>query len=109
MNFYSQMADTALQMLTQFGQKMIIEDKDGSFEVTGTVEDFSYKDAGIGFAANSSVERNDKKISIAAKGLSRKPTTKSYLVADDTKYKIMNVKETSPAGIPIIYELQGRA
>ncbi len=132
MAFYDEMAVMALEMITEFGQPMIIRttqpgeyDPDIGGEVPGPT--FEQKAQGIlldftgqEFQANSLIQQGDKKIKIAAKGVSA-PELLSTVVAGSnasnlhdyftqpiTMMTVINVKQVSPAGTPIIYEIQGR-
>jgi len=133
MGFYNEMANMALEMIEEFGQPAVIRDKaDGVYDpdtgstATATVteqiascivSDFT----GQEFQNNSLIKIGDKKIKVAAQGLISAPQLSSELIYEISassiydyftrpysKLTVINVKAVSPAGIPIIYELQGR-
>lgn len=123
--FYEEMADTALELIKEFGQPLIIRDaQDGSYDpVTGnevpgsTVDqqaqgmllDYSTQDAGAMNAAGTLVQRGDKKILVAAAGLSSPPDLTSLLItADGQVWTAVNVRSTNPAGTPLVHEVHGR-
>jgi len=133
MGFYNEMADMALEMIEEFGQPAVIRttaddgyDPDTGSTTPGTateqvasciVSDFT----GQEFQNNSLIKQGDKKIKVAAQGLGPAPQLSSkviyeidapniydYFTKPYSTLTVMNVKEVSPAGVPIIYEIQGR-
>ena len=102
--FYDEMAVMALEMITEFGQPMIIRttqpgeyDPDIGGEVPGPT--FEQKAQGIlldftgqEFQANSLIQQGDKKIMLAAKGLTWPPTLVTTILADGLTWTIVNVK-----------------
>jgi hypothetical protein len=122
MAFYDEMAVMALDMITEFGQSVIIRDiKVGEYDPdTGTVPpdtvieqtaqgillDFT----GQEFQTNSLIQQGDKKLKIAAKGLQWKPGLLNKVVVQGRTWSIIPpLKEINPAGTPILYELQVRS
>lgn len=122
MLFYSEMAVTALEMITEFGQLVTITktepgeyDPDIGGEAPGaTVEqvaqgillDFT----GQEFQNNSLIKQGDKKLKIAAKGMAWVPGLLDKVVAQGCTWSIVPpLKEINPAGTPILYELQVRS
>ncbi|AXP04261.1 hypothetical protein DZG01_15190 [Pseudomonas fluorescens] len=122
MTFYEEMAVMALDMITEFGQPVIIRDaKVGEYDPdTGTMPpdavieqtaqgimlDFTGQD----FLSNSLIQQGDKKLKVAAKGLQWKPSLMNKIVVQGRTWSIIPpLKEVNPAGTPILYELQVRS
>ncbi|MBC3375795.1 hypothetical protein HU762_17735 [Pseudomonas sp. SWRI92] len=120
--FYDRMAATALRLIAQYGQPVIIRDiKVGEYDPdTGTVPpdtiieqtaqgillDFT----GQEFQNNSLIQQGDKKLKVAAKGLQWKPSLLNKVVVQGRTWSIIPpLKEINPAGTPILYELQVRS
>ena len=125
--FYDRMAATALRLIERFGLTATLSDTsepnpDDYDPVTGTgpiivpvtqsgqaiLLDYTVQEAGIINAAGSLVQQGDKKIMLAAKGLTWPPTLATTILADGLTWTIVNVKSTNPAGTPLVYELHGR-
>lgn len=122
MAFYDEMAVMALEMITEFGQAVTIRDtvkgiynpatsKTGPDTITdrtaqGILLDFS----GQEFQTNTLIKVGDKKLKIAASGLSTPPALLSKVIVQGRAWTIIPpLKEINPAGTPLIYELQLRA
>ena len=122
MAFYDEMAVMALELITEFGQPIILRDtvkglydpstgKTGPDTVTertaqGIMLDFT----GQEFQTNSLIKVGDKKLKIAASGLSSPPTLLSKAVIQGKTWSIVPpLKEINPAGTPLLYELQVRS
>ena len=121
--FYDRMAATALRLIAQFGQPVTLRDTvAGEYDpiaggtTPGTVteqtgscilQDYSAQEAGAANMAGSNIQMNDKKILIAAKGLTP-PTLSTQVIADGHTWTAVNIKEINPAGTPLVYEIQGR-
>lgn len=122
MVLYDEMALMALEMITEFGQPVTIRsiivgeyDPDmGSAPpesineqtTQGILIDFT----GQEFQSNSLIKQGDKKLKLAAKGLSSAPSLLSKVIADGKTWSIVPpLKEVNPAGTPLLYELQVRA
>ena len=62
------------------------------------------------FQNNSLIKQGDKKLKIAAKGLSWAPDLLNKVVVQGRTWSIVPpLKEINPAGTPILYELQVRS
>lgn len=121
--FYDRMADTALRLIAQFGQAVTLRDPtQGEYDpitggtTPGTVteqtgscilQDYSLQESGAANLAGSDIRQNDKKILIAAKGLTP-PTLSTQVIADGYSWTAVSIKEINPAGTPLVYEIQGR-
>ncbi len=124
-DFYQEMADTALELLVEFGQPVTlrrvtpgqIDPVEGSqtpdtvieFPGTALLQDYNLIERGQSNRDGALIEQGDKKIILAASGLSQRPELQDLLIDTNGRiWLIANIKEKSPAGTPIIYELQGR-
>lgn len=122
MTFYDEMAATTLSLITEFGQPVTIRDMtkgayDPSASKTGpdtvverTAQGILIDFTGQEFQTNSLIKVGDKKLKIAASGLTSPPTLLSKVVAQGRTWTIVPpLKEINPAGTPILYELQVRS
>lgn len=120
--FYDEMAAMALDLITQFGQQVTIQDiQKGEYDPdTGsTGPDTVTERAGHGilldftgqeFQNNSLIKQGDKKLKIAASGLTPAPDLLSKVVVQGRTWSIIPpLKEINPAGTPLLYELQVRS
>jgi hypothetical protein len=122
MAFYDEMAVMALEMITEFGQPVIIRattvgeydpdtgtaPPDTTTEQTaqGILLDFT----GQEFQSNSLIKQGDKKLKIAAQGLEWVPDLLNKVIAQGRTWSIVPpLKAINPAGTPILYELQVRS
>jgi len=122
MAFYDEMAVMAMEMITEFGQPVIISrtepgeyDPNQGAEVPGaTVEQIAQgillDFTGQEFQANSLIRQGDKKLKIAAQGMAWVPGLLDKVVAQGRTWSIVPpMKEVNPAGTPVLYELQVRS
>lgn len=122
MAFYEEMAVTALEMITAFGQTVIIRDiKPGEYHPetgsagTGTITEQTAQGilldfTGLEFQNNSLIKQGDKKLKVAAQGLEWVPDLLNKVVIHGRTWSIVPpLKEINPAGTPILYELQVRS
>lgn len=122
MAFYDEMAVMALDMITAFGQPVIIRDiKVGEYDPgTGTVPPDTVAEqtaqgilldfTGQEFQANGLIKTGDKKLKIAAQGLEWPPSLLNKVIVQGRTWSIIPpLKEINPAGTPILYELQVRS
>lgn len=121
--FYDRMASTALRLIERFGQTITLRDTvPGEYDpVTGEttpetpidqpaqaiLQDYAPQQSGMSYAEGTVIKQGDKKILVAAQGLTP-PTLTTTVLADGATWTIINVKEINPAGTPLVYELQGR-
>lgn len=122
MSFYDEMAVMALELITEFGQPVILRDTikgvyDPATGKTGpdtvierTAQGILLDFTGQEFQTNSLIKVGDKKLKIAASGLSLPPTLLSKAVIQGKTWSIVPpLKEMKPAGTPLLYELQVRS
>ena len=120
--FYDEMAAVALDLITEFGLRITLRtvtpggyDPDTSETTPDTIDDQTGQGilidyTGQEFQANSLILQGDKKLKLAAKGLTSAPSLLSKVIADGKTYSIVPpLKEINPAGTPLLYELQVRA
>jgi hypothetical protein len=120
--FYDEMAVMALEMITEFGQPVIIRattvgeydpetgtaPTDAITEQTaqGVLLDFT----GQEFQNSSLIKQGDKKLKIAAQGLAWAPDLLNKVIVQGRTWSIVPpLKEINPAGTVILYELQVRS
>ncbi|MEO8640962.1 hypothetical protein [Pseudomonas sp.] len=120
--FYDEMAVLALEMITEFGQPVIIRATTvGEYDpAAGTAPPDTVTDqtaqgllidfTGQEFQNNSLIKQGDKKLKIAAQGLAWAPGLLNKVIAQGRTWSIVPpLKEINPAGTPILYELQVRS
>ncbi|WP_085637908.1 MULTISPECIES: hypothetical protein [unclassified Pseudomonas] len=122
MAFYDEMAAMALEMITEFGQPVLIRattvgeyDPETGSAGPGTVTEQTAQGilldfTGQEFQNNSLIKQGDKKLKIAAKGLAWVPDLLNKVIIQGRTWSIVPpLKEINPAGTPILYELQVRS
>lgn len=122
--FYDRMASTALRLIAQFGApRSLIETVPGTYDpVTGVstgettrsqtaqviLLDYSANESGQQYADGAQIRLGDKKIVIAAKGLTWPPSLVTRVQVGSDLWQIVNIKSSDPAGTPLVYFCQGR-
>lgn len=122
MAFYDEMAALALEMITEFGQPVIIRATTvGEYDpesgtappdtaVDQTAQGLLIDFTGQEFQNNSLIKQGDKKLKIAAQGLAWVPELLNKVIVQGRTWSIVPpLKEINPAGTPILYELQVRS
>jgi len=120
--FYDRTAATALRLITQFGQPVIIRattvgeyDPDTGSAPPDTITEQTAQGilldfTGQEFQNNSLIKQGDKKLKIAAQGLEWVPDLLNKVIVQGRTWSIVPpLKEINPAGTPILYELQVRS
>lgn len=121
--FYEEMAGVALDLISEFGQTITLRDTvPGEYDpVSGAqtpdvevdqaaqaiLQDYALQQAGMSYAEGTTIRQGDKKIMVAAQGLTP-PQLTTTVIAGGATWTIVNIKEINPAGTPLVYELQGR-
>lgn len=124
MAFYDDMAAVALELITEFGQSGTLDDvTPGTYDpLSGTTTgdtpitqpcelillDYTAQESGAKFNEGSQVLAGDKKILIAASGLTWDPLMTTRITADGDVWQPVNIKVSNPAGTPLVYEIHGR-
>ena len=108
MSFYSDMADTATGMLSEFGQAVTIVNSSSVYDTsTGAATVTTTTQSGIGAIfdyGNKAIDQSlikvgDKQLLLSVKGI-----TKPSIGDTVNGYSITMVKEINPAGTPVMYE-----
>lgn len=116
MSFYSDLAATAKQLLTDKGQVLTFSRITGTYdpeagEETGA-STTTYTGNGASFNYNKSevdgniIQRGDIRLLLEA--TATEPVNEDTVVIDSIIYTVKNVSPTSPAGTVVMYELQLR-
>lgn len=124
MSNYSKNAASALRAITKAGQAALLRrSTPGTYNTeTATTAaptvtnspcyavlfDYDLRDSGLSVAEASLIQAGDKQILIPASGLTFSPTPGDLLIVGGVIWTVKKVKELNPAGIPILYELNGR-
>lgn len=125
MAFYDDMAQVALELITEFGSEQtlrdvtagVYDDVAGEWTTPPTaleqpaqliLLDYTPQESGLMYAEGSQIQRGDKKIIIAAKDLEWPPALTTKVDVDGVLWQIVNIKEANPAGTPLVYFCQGR-
>ena len=70
---------------------------------------YNDQEAGRTYAEGSEIHRDDKKVLIAALGLTVEPNMQGTITrADGTVYRVIKIKLLDPNGQKILYEVQAR-
>ena len=117
-DFYNGLQSTASRLLTQFGKPMTLRIQTGSvydpvtqtnvpayadYAVSGLV--LNYK--GRMNESGTYVQTDDKKLLLSVSD-APEPTTGAQVIDGADAYTVQTVKALSPAGINLLFELQGR-
>ena len=121
MAFYDEMAVMALEMITEFGQPVIIRaitvgeyDPDAGSAPPDTIIEQTAQGilldfTGLEFQNDTLIVRGDKKLKVAALGMAWKPKPLVQVDVQGRTWTVINFKEVNPAGTPLLYELQVRS
>lgn len=118
MSFYGDLQSTATELLKEFGKPLTLRIQTGAaygpatqtnvpaytdYPVSGLV--LNYK--GCTNEAGTYVQTDDKRILVSV-STAPEPTTGAQVVDGSAVYVVQAVKSLSPAGINLLFELQGR-
>ena len=117
-DFYSGLQSTATRLLAQFGKPLTLRIQTGSTYDQNTQTNVpTYADHAVsGVIGNyqgrvtesgTLVQTDDKKILVSV-GTAPEPTAGAQIIDGATVYVVQAVKALSPAGINLLFELQGR-
>ncbi len=118
MTFYSDLADTGLELLTEFGQDVtrcaltagVYDPATGL--VTPTATDTTRKGALFDFGAGQTLARGtliqggDKRLLLAATAT---VSPQDHFIIGGVEYVIVSIGEISPAGTVVLYDIHLRA
>jgi hypothetical protein len=117
MSLYNELASTTTEMLTEFGQQVIVtnfesgvEDSatgiatqnSSTFTTVGLLLDYDYRNFGDSSDQYLQTSRTDKRILVAATQIIN---TGDLLFIDNTIYKAYVVKVVNPAGTRVLYDI----
>jgi len=116
MSFYSEVAELALEVLTEFGQTITVNrETSSSFDPvlgidTTVSSSFTGKGAAFEYKATeidgTVVQAGD--IQLYLNATSTAPLIDDRITIDSNVYEVMNVEQINPAGTPVLYILQLR-
>ena len=122
MSFYGDMATTANELLSEFGQAVTIrrqtsggyDPETGTTSVTttnetgnGAVFDFGMHKSGQSFTAESLILAGDKQLLLSPIGVSAPLPGHLAIIGGET-WNIVSIKATAPAGLAVLFECQLR-
>jgi hypothetical protein len=117
MSFYSELADTATEMLAEFGQSVIVTNFEmgeedpltgtvaqtsSQFTTVGVLLDYDYRNFGDGAVAYQAVSSSDKRVLLSA---AKVVNSGDLIFIDGTLYKAHIVKTVNPAGTRVLYDI----
>lgn len=120
--FYNGLQSTATRLLTQRGKAMTLRIQSGStydpvtqtsvpaytdYPVTGLVLNYGREKSGAVSENGTLVQTNDRKLLLSVSNAPI-PSIGALVVDGADTYTVENVKALSPAGINLLFELQGR-
>ena len=121
-DFYTGLQATASRLLTQFGKPMTLRIQSGSaydpatqtnvpaytdYPVSGLVLNYGKERSGSVSESGTLVQTNDRKLLISVSSAPI-PTIGALVVDGGDVYTVENIKALSPAGVNLLFELQGR-
>lgn len=121
-DFYNGLKSTASRLLTKFGKPMTLRIQTGSvydpvtqtnvpaytdYPVSGLVLNYGRERSGAVSESGTLVQTNDRKLLLSVSDAPI-PSIGALVVDGAGIYTVENVKALSPAGINLLFELQGR-
>lgn len=123
MTFYSEMAGVANELLTEFGQRVILQSTTRSpydpvtglaaadvfteSSSVGAAFDFSAAMSGVKFAAGTTIEAGDRQLLLSPIGLASPPGVGSVVLLNGRAetWRVVATKTLDPSGAaPVLYE-----
>lgn len=114
MSFYDDMAATATELLTEFGQAVTVNIKTGTVYDTSiaamTVTSIAQPGIGALFdlgsrdVNGSMVQSGDKKLLLSVSGMTATPKVDDTVDISGITYPITSVNQISPAGVKVMYK-----
>lgn len=114
---YAKSGTTALRLIERFGRSGTVRrttpgagpaHDPGTPVVTNYPCSFAVAEFSLSDRDGTHIRAGDKKVYLAAKGLTVEPAATDQIVAGSEIYTIAEVRPLSPAGIPVYYELTCR-
>lgn len=117
MSLYSELAETANEMLAEFGQPVtvtnyemgvedpatgIVSQASSQFTTVGVLLDYDYRNFGESIAPYQVTSRSDKRLLVTATKIIN---TGDLLFVDNILYKAYVVKVVNPAGTRVLYDI----
>jgi hypothetical protein len=121
MTIYDRAAATALRLLAKYGEDVTLRTyTTGTYDpATGTTPnttadttrkaatfDYPRLNQGQVLAGQTLIQQGDRQCLMDANGAA--PTMADHVIVDSIEYVIKDIKTLSPAGTPVLYELQLR-
>ena len=121
-DFYTGLQATASRLLTPFGKPMTLRIQSGAtydpatqtnvpaytdYPVNGLVLNYGKERSGSVSESGTLVQTNDRKLLISVSSAPI-PTIGALVVDGGDVYTVENIKALSPAGVNLLFELQGR-
>lgn len=117
MSFYSELADTANEMLAEFGQPVVVTSFEigqeststgvvtqpsTTFATIGVLLDYDYRNFGDSTVPYQAVTSSDKRLLLAANTV---VNTGDLFQVDGVVYKAHVIKVVNPAGTRVLYDI----
>ena len=117
MSFYSELADTANELIDEFGQAAVVTNYEGTvedsstgvvtpvtttFNTVGVLLDYDYRNFGEASEAYTPVSSSDKRIILKATNIVNVGDT---ILIDNTLYRAHVIKSVNPAGTRVVYDM----
>jgi ABC-type branched-subunit amino acid transport system substrate-binding protein len=110
------MAATALRLINRYGGDVTLRTvTTGDYNegtATQTTSDQTVKGVISNYTAydlaNTLVQADDRRVTIAASGLTSAPTSNDLVVIGNVVGRVVMVTPTAPSGTPLVYDLQVR-
>lgn len=117
MSLYSELAETANELLAEFGQSVtvtnyemgeedpatgVVSQLSSQFTTVGVLLDYDYRNFGDAPAPYKATSQSDKRLLITA---TKVINTGDHVFVDSTLYKAYVVKVVNPAGTRVLYDI----
>ena len=117
MSFYSELADTADELLAEFGQPVtvtsfemgqensstgVVSQPSTTFSATGVLLDYDYRNFGESTVPYQAITAGDKRLLLTASNV---VNTGDLFQVDGVVYKAHVIKVVNPAGTRVLYDI----
>jgi hypothetical protein len=117
MSFYSEIADTANELITEFGQTVIVTNYEvgtedpstgvvpklpSQYSTIGVLLDYDYRNFGDTTAFESAVSSGDKRLLLKAASV---VNAGDNLLVNGVSYRAHVIKSVNPAGTNVVYDI----